>query len=354
MVIQKRTVKKNFKNVLNQLEKTFKIDEVDNIDKGKNVGRYRNICFTSYADILEYDKTKIKGLIAQREIGNKCKRGHWQGYVEFVSRHSFKQIKKIFNDNTIHLERRRGTQKQAIDYCQKDDTRLTHIPRIEYGEFKQQGARNDIIEFVNHIEEHGYNKAILAMPEVYVKYHTGFDKYNQLLIEKKQLKKVKEHFKKSPLYGWQNKALKILSKQDTRKILWIYDPVGNCGKSWLGIYLIVFHSAFYTSSGKTNDIAHSYNYQEYIVFDFVRSLKDEINYAIMERLKTGVVPSHKYNSHTKLCFGNKIICLSNFPPDTSKYELSADRWDIREIVKDNNHKGTNHKLVRWIPPKEDE
>lgn len=64
---------------------------------------------------------------------------HWQMYVEFSQQMSMSQIKKIFGNNTIHIERRKGTAKQAADYCKKNDD--THLAGPwELGEISHQGV----------------------------------------------------------------------------------------------------------------------------------------------------------------------------------------------------------------------
>jgi len=45
---------------------------------------------------------------------------HYQGYIEFSIPIRVSRMKKIFQDNTMHIEKRKGTRIQAIDYCKKD------------------------------------------------------------------------------------------------------------------------------------------------------------------------------------------------------------------------------------------
>lgn len=54
-------------------------------------------------------------------------------------------VKKMWNEDTIHLEKRRGTQEEAIAYCKKNDaTSLGCI--YEYGKPGRQGQRTDLEE----------------------------------------------------------------------------------------------------------------------------------------------------------------------------------------------------------------
>jgi len=61
---------------------------------------------------------------------------HIQGYVELEKKTRFTTIKKLMP--RAHIEPRKGTQKQAADYCKKDGK------FDEYGKPRAQGARPDL------------------------------------------------------------------------------------------------------------------------------------------------------------------------------------------------------------------
>lgn len=58
-------------------------------------------------------------LIFQQEIGQRTDKDpvHWQGYVEFHKSHQGNKAKKFFDDEEIHIERRKGTGSEAAAYC---------------------------------------------------------------------------------------------------------------------------------------------------------------------------------------------------------------------------------------------
>ncbi|AIF76267.1 Rep [Pollentivirus pleritis] len=69
---------------------------------------------------------------------------HLQGYMELKKQVRFNTVKSVFP--RMHIEPRRGTQKQAVDYCKKEKN------FIEVGKAKMGGIRNDVasvIEFKN-------------------------------------------------------------------------------------------------------------------------------------------------------------------------------------------------------------
>jgi len=62
---------------------------------------------------------------------------HYQGYVECSGKRSFAAIQSVPGFEGCHLEVRRGTQGQAIAYCEKDDDTRVDGP-WRHGEPKQQ------------------------------------------------------------------------------------------------------------------------------------------------------------------------------------------------------------------------
>lgn len=114
-------------------------------------------------------------------------------------------------------------------------------------------------------------------------------------------------------------------------MLWYVDLEGGVGKTWLAKYLVATKGAFYMQGGKVADVAHAYGGQEYVVCDFTRDKEQVVQYSAIEAFKNGMLFSPKYDSTTKVFKPAKVICFSNWMPDTSK--LSMDRWKIKTISK---------------------
>lgn len=85
------------------------------------MSRSRAYCFTSnnFTSATEeaWRECGSKYLVYGREVGESGT-PHLQGYVEFSTVKSLAQLKAI--DGRAHFEVRRGTAKQAADYCKKD------------------------------------------------------------------------------------------------------------------------------------------------------------------------------------------------------------------------------------------
>jgi len=74
---------------------------------------YRNYCFTSYSfpNSPTIDVKDVKYYIYQLEKCPTTGNMHFQGYIELTKVMRFTALKKIFNDNTLHIEPRKGTQQ---------------------------------------------------------------------------------------------------------------------------------------------------------------------------------------------------------------------------------------------------
>ena len=135
-----------------------------------------NCCFTIHTEIyLEPDLEKIHYLIFQKEECPTTGRIHLQGYAECKSQLTIKQFKKALKTEVNpHVECRGGTQKQAIDYCSKEETRIAG-PFI-FGTPKKYNERertdlNSVAEAI----ENGASLSDIAEqnPKQYIMYNKG-------------------------------------------------------------------------------------------------------------------------------------------------------------------------------------
>ncbi len=111
-------------------------------------GRYRNVCWTlnNPEGMVMFSEPEMSYLVYQEEIGDSGTY-HFQGYCEFAQQMSMAQAKVLLGGATVHLERRRGSQKEAIEYCKDEKKRLMPSEPYEYGEPRTQGKRTDLEGF---------------------------------------------------------------------------------------------------------------------------------------------------------------------------------------------------------------
>lgn len=133
------------------------------------MSRSRNYCFTlnNYSDdhVNEIASWDCKYVVFGKEEG---KEGtpHLQGYVEFKNAKTLKSLKKL--NKAIHWEARKGTAKQAADYCKKDGDFMEH------GTMSAQGKRTDLDNVAAAvIEGVPLNEIAAENPAMWIRYNKG-------------------------------------------------------------------------------------------------------------------------------------------------------------------------------------
>lgn len=196
---------------------------------------------------------------------------HLQGYIEFKEKKRLTALKKI--NNRIHWEAAKGNKDSNIEYCSKDNNYVTN--------FKV----------------------------------------------KKPLKILDDNL----LYDWEKDIIKIINEEPhDRRIYWIYDPIGNKGKTTFAKYLAYKHGAI-PLEGKKNDILYcAAEYESNIyVYDLERTMEDYVPYGAIEKIKNGFYMCGKYEGKPIIRNPPHLFIFSNFLPEDGK--LSQDRIVIFSI-----------------------
>ncbi len=123
----------------------------------------RDYVFTSWEQ-PRYDESKLRYICWGLERCPTTDKQHWQGFAVFTRTHRINGAKQIINGGDgIHLESRRGTRQQAVEYCRKG------------GEFYEWGS----LEKYTQKELLQFNiKEIKSLdPLFYVRYNRGIEKY---------------------------------------------------------------------------------------------------------------------------------------------------------------------------------
>lgn len=132
----------------------------------------RNICYTAFEGQKApcMSDPGISYLVEGAEICPTTGKFHLQGYLELDSPVRFTTLQRRWPG--VHLESRKGSQQQAIDYCKKDGKWM------EYGDPKQQGKRKDIDDLIEAVNE-GIPMSEIAKsaPGTFIKIHKGLGAY---------------------------------------------------------------------------------------------------------------------------------------------------------------------------------
>lgn len=151
--------------------------------------RARTVCFTwnNYDDfdvvLLENLEAKdtVRYLVAQTEVGASGT-PHLQGYLELYRPLSLAALKKMFSP-AVHFEARRGTQAEAIAYCQKDDSALPGND-YQYIEFGTPSRSTMSVDLVDDIMAGASMKDIaLSHPMAFLKGHNGILALKETITE---------------------------------------------------------------------------------------------------------------------------------------------------------------------------
>ncbi|ATY70082.1 master replication initiator protein [Cow vetch latent virus] len=256
----------------------------------------------------------MKYLVYQREQGESGNI-HFQGYIEMKKRSSIAAMKKLIPG--AHFEKRRGTQAEARAYAMKEDSRIEGP--WEFGEFiltvedklreVMQDMKNTGKRPIEYIEDccNTYDKSAATLRE-----------FRGELLKKRAVETWE--LQRKP---WMDQVDTLLEQPDRRRIIWVYGPLGGEGKTSYAKHLVKTRDAFYTTGGKTADIAFRWDHQPLVLFDFPRSFEEYVNYGVMEQLKNGIIQSGKYQSVIKYCNYVEVIAFANFTPRSGMF--SEDR-----------------------------
>jgi len=256
-------------------------------------------CFTDFIDKYKSEEERKSFLVPKlsspqiidrsivgREICPETKKIHYQGYIEFNTKKRMKQVKDYLASSFIHVEICKGNRDDNVEYCGKD---------------------GDIVIDYTKNPKHIYSEQEL-----------------DLITPDK-------------LYNWQKFIVEILhTKPDPRAIYWIYDKLGNKGKSSLTSYLNYHYDVGCLGSGKMADIACCVCGKDGLkkknktyIFDLPRSSEGKISYNAIESVKNGMMFAPKYESGHCMFPKPHVFVFANFIPDIDM--LSKDRWHIYDL-----------------------
>lgn len=149
--------------------------------------RVRDVCFTlnnpTDEDVKRVHALPVSYLVYGHEVGEDTGTKHLQGYFELKNRTRFASVRKLLG-NRAHLEKRRGTQQEAVDYCKKDDDYFEEgVPRPGSG----QGTRSDLRVLYEGVKDGKTDFALQEEEtEYYIRHFKAVDRlrYNMLSIDK--------------------------------------------------------------------------------------------------------------------------------------------------------------------------
>lgn len=250
----------------------------------------------------QFQKDEYTVVAVAYETGQQGVHPHWQIYLELERRVSnFKSIlttvlKPLGKEDCFHVEKAKGTQSANLNYV--------------YAVRKQHE-----LGWVQYAK--GHNVPWDYCPR-------GCE--NLLWLHRN-------------MKPWQREITdRVTGTASYRDILYIHEPVGNTGKTYLSKYLHYFHGAIITG-GSASDMKHAISrwkeitgaFPVIIIFDIARS--DRLNldsYKAIEQIKNGLFFTGKYDSGMVASLRPPHVVLFSNSKPVMQY-MSQDRWCVRAI-----------------------
>ena len=305
------------------------LDEKQEYSQGRNYFLTVNNPTQSDEEFFEFCKNldHIQYFVFQREQGESGTQ-HFQLYIEFTIGKRFDTIKNYFP--TAHIQKRKGTKKQAKEYCTKAETRIGKV--YEFGDLVDEGTRTDIEEMIaqieNGIDEYEFNKMFRGQT---TRYPNFYQKNKALYMQKKYRKAKRNDIVVNYIWG----------KSRTGKTSFVNDKYG------------------YENVYSVNEYKHPfdmYEYQDIILFDDFRGQIEDITKMLHWLDVHPVTLPSRYNNK-QACY-TKVYFTSDLPPEklyawtkTTEHET----WEALQLRIHNVYHFDNpndkEKLLQGLPNK---
>lgn len=311
-----------------------------------NIEQSTKWCFTLHFDNVDDADFKLINIkscrdfedsygVGQVELCPTTAKPHIQGFVVFnknvTGKRLIESFKEFMNKHACHIDKMKGTIEQSEAYCSKAETRAPGCDPFTWGTKKtnRQGKRTDLEEATASIREMGQSLPAgkkmrllarnAAHSSTFVKYHRGLQEFAAALEEPEPTPEPESW------RPWQISLRAELEKTpDNRTIYWIYDPVGNSGKSHLVAHYITRELAV-VLDGRLIDMFYTYQKERIVFFDIPRAGSEHCDhlYRCGEKLKDGFFLSTKYTPVAKTFRPPHVVYMSNSPYPTGAW--SEDR-----------------------------
>lgn len=261
-------------------------------------------------------------LIFGHEVGDNGT-PHLQGYFILQTKLRLRQIKLLPGFARAHLEVSRGTPAQAALYCKKDGN------FEEFGELPQgnQGKRTDFEQLKEWIKEQNPAPTLRDVGELFPSLLGRYPRAVQQFIN---LFGQRPALVDGPLRPWQQRIVELVNlAPDDRRIIFVVDPDGKKGKSWLTRYWYSNRTDMQRLSiGKRDDLAFAIDTtKKLFVFDVPRGQLQYLQHSVLEQLKDQMIFSPKYESQSKILPTKvHVVVFTNEEPDRTL--MTPDRYQV--------------------------
>jgi len=262
------------------------------------MSRFINACFT-VNNWTQEDKDRlvisdqVTYVCYAEEVGENGT-PHLQGYVEFNKQYGLRAIKNIIGERA-HVEKRKGNQRQAIDYCKKvppygihpNGDNVVNDVFFEFGEKKEQGKRKDIEFIYEQVELQDSMTKILEIRPTYTQIKLAEKLY--------QYKGLSKGYKK-------------------REVIWCFGAT-ETGKTRYAYENIPIDGDFWVSNDDGSKWFDGYTGQDYVIIDELRA--GTWPYRTMLRLLDGYAMRVPVKGSYYVWNPSKVVITTPFDPETT-------------------------------------
>lgn len=280
--------------------------------------------FYSLGESIEADgeESDCSYLIFGDEVGESGT-PHLQGYLALRNKKRLVFLKEY--SSRAHWEIARGTHHQASTYCKKGGS--FH----EWGSAPPKGGSGTQFEQLR--DWVAAQETAPDYRDVWETFPTLAARYKSAVLECIELFGKKPSLVDGTFKPWQQRVDGWVNEEpDDRKVIFVVDPAGNSGKSWLCRYWLSHRGCTqFLSVGKRDDLAYAIDVTcSLFVFDIPRGNMQYMQYGVLEQLKNRLVFSTKYMSQTKRFNHNvHVVVMCNEDPDRNA--LTNDRYKVLRI-----------------------
>lgn len=282
-------------------------------------------------ETLGNDESICQYLVYGRESGANGT-PHLQGYVVFKVATRFLRAKRLLGGDRVHLEKARGNNRQASEYCKKEGD-FVELGTLPGG----QGSRTDIDTIILWLDEFiDSNGRAPTEREVAKEQPKALLRYRDFM-RLAELRAPFPFIREGEPRPWQTSLEEALEQEctDERSILFYTDENGGSGKTWFQQYMVSKHPdrVQLLQPAKYIDMAYTIAPEKDIFLINVPRGSMEtfaFNFRILESLKDRMVFSPKYQPRMKvLTKVPHVVVFSNEDPPRDR--LSSDRYQVHNL-----------------------
>lgn len=141
-----------------------------------------------FSSIWGRNPGKISYICGQQERCPESERLHIQGYVVFARKTRMGGVKTALDSRGVHLEPRRGTHEDAVEYCRKSESRVGR--HIFIGKHVDKRKSENELESVRKRIKQGDGMLDIADDHfgLWVRYNRAFEKFKSMVVKPRDFK----------------------------------------------------------------------------------------------------------------------------------------------------------------------